>query len=197
MEHRVNPTNKPAKITLGGRKYNFYLNMNTFAAFDESTGKFFMDFIVSMQEAFSKAYALDPDTKQMVAKDPRLVARTLQMADFRAFVWAGVHEYVVDRSNGREIATWPLSIYEVGKLLDLKEMLRLLPVVISANTDNLPQDADNQPVSLQEESGSPLSLVGDPAKASEDESSQEMSGGPSTGLTDASILENLTKKSVN
>ena len=51
----MNPTNKPVSINLNGKSYKLLFDMNTFVAFEEVSGKFFFDFLQSVQEALAFA----------------------------------------------------------------------------------------------------------------------------------------------
>lgn len=166
----MDPTNKTLAVTIGGKRYHLYFDLNTFAAFEEATGKFFLDFLTSIQEPLAEAQ------KQ---GDPMLLMRRISLKDVRALIWAACHTY-----DKRDEPQWPMTIGQLSKQIDVASMSTLLPKLISGVSDNSPD---------REETDGEGSRPPDPAEENED--SPRAGGGEGSGVSDESLLASLTLKS--
>jgi len=182
----MNPTSKPITLTLGGEKYHLYFDLNTFTAFEEASGKFFLDFLASVQEtlkglqdAVNAAGAKSANEAATATEAASFqILRKIGLKDVQTFLWAAMHEY---DSNGEPY--WPKTRGQVGKLIDVANISTLLPTIIQANVDNFP-DAPSTT-----ESSRPT------VPKAPDESLTHVSGGSVSGPSDAEILDSLTVRS--
>lgn len=179
----MNPTSKPITITLGGKPLQLFFDLNTFVAFEEATGKFFLDFLASLQEAVvgvatSATSGKENGDAQAAVSSAFGILRKLSLKDIRAFLWAAHHTY--DKSNE---PTWPMTISQIGQLVDVNNIGVLLPQLLRANVPNL------QPANPEA-----------PERPTEGEEAQALpqnNGGNGSGLSDAAILDSLTPRSAD
>lgn len=162
----MNPTSKTVTITLGGSKRSLYFDLNTFAAFEESTGRFFLDFLASLQTATQDA---------QVNKDPMRFLGKLGLKDIRALAWAAMHEY-----DAHDNPVWPLTLQQVGRLINIDNIKTVIPALMQGAITNAPDEDDLGPApSRPPEPGGVGSPPGD--------------GGDKFGPTDDEVLGSLTK----
>ena len=176
----MNPTSKPLTVSLGNKRHTLHFDLNTFSAFEDVTGRFFLDFLGGIQEAMSKARndALEAAGKNL-PPDSMGALRMISLRDFRALIWAALHTYNVD-----DEPEWPYTLNQIGRMLDVEAMARLLPQVLTGGAQNLPDEAD-----VKEESAAR------PIEPKAGESSPRENGGGTSGPSDAEILESLTHSS--
>jgi len=170
----VNPTNKPLVITLKGKQHKLFFDLNTFSAFEEVTGKFFLDYIGDLQEAVKATVEED-------SKDPLGVFRRISMKDFRAFLWAALHYYGPD-----DEPIWPYKLHQLGKLVDVDTMARLVPQVLTGSAENLPN---------AEEMDAPQESSSDRPPQPEAPKPAPENGGEVFGPSDAEVLGSLETSS--
>jgi hypothetical protein len=166
----MNPTSKPITIHLDGKPHQLLFDLNTFAAFEEVSGKFFLDFLASVQESVSKS-------RTEGVLNPMELLRNISVRDVRAFIWAALHTY--DREDN---AKWPFTIQQLGRMIDLNSIPTLLPALLGGAADNFPE-----PTTQKEETDRPTNEVG----------LTVVNGGYASGLTDADALALLTPISEN
>lgn len=84
---RFNPVVKGVQIILD-RQRNMVFDANAYSAYEEATGKFFLDTLSQLQEMSGKFLADQSDEQRA-----RIVMRGLSVRDIRALVWAAcLHE---------------------------------------------------------------------------------------------------------
>jgi hypothetical protein len=159
-------------VTLGGRERKLFFDLNTFAAFEDVAGKHFLMYLHELQSVASVAQAASEEERAM------MFCR-ISMKDIRALLWAALHEVNVE---GKVI--WPLTIEEVGAMLDIPSIVRLVPQVMTASTDNLPVSESTS----EDEPERPTVTEEKPLKTS-----TPKSGGETFGPSDTDVLELLTK----
>lgn len=160
----MNPTSKTTTITIAGKKYELYFDLNTFSAFEQVTGRFFTDFLMDIREAF-----LESKEK----KDQFILFRRIPVKDVRALVWAALHTY-----NSDDEPQWPMTINKLGRVLDISQLQNLLPAIMEGNAENAPDVKEES-----EESGTD--------RPPETALSNPESGGDGSGPSDADVLGSL------
>lgn len=134
------------------RERTMIFNLNTMAAYEQATGKFYFDTLLKLYEIHMNA---SEETKALIdaastgndaAANLDLkkvqeiglgIIRQVSMQDLRALIWAAVHEYD-DNDNPK----WPLTIAKVGRLLTPLKMPALLRLVVQGNNANNPTKAE-------------------------------------------------------
>ena len=181
----MDPTNRPLTVELGGEQRTMYFDLNTFAAFEEVTrsalhpeGKRFFAFIADMERVFSKVTSKGSPIKELSLGEVLTIVGEVSLTDIRALAWAAMHEYP-DTKGPPE---WPLTLHEVGRLIDAQNLGTLLPRLLSASSDNMP-DAEEIRPSREETVVAP------------DPPSPPVDGGGGSGPTDQVLLDSLEKTS--
>jgi len=184
----INPTAKPLHVEIGGHQATIHFDLNTLCAFEEATGRFFLDFLTSLQpltlEAAQDAASNTgpPDSPQAafaLEKTAVEILRKIGMRDVRALIWAGWHTY-----DGGDEPVWPFTISQVGAMLDAGALVRLLPQILHHSIANSVDKEESEKVRPTHGEGTiPLSH------------SPRNSGGGTYGPSDESILNSMTPKS--
>lgn len=185
-------TNKPVSVTLDGKKYKMWFDLNTFDAFETASGgKFFLEFLASMQEALASIPPIRTDKhgKSIPPKPEDMFGflRKLSIKDLRAFVWAALHDY--DR-NGEPV--WPLTIGQMGRLVTTDTIPEIISLVMKGTQDNSPSPDD-----LKEYEGPERQINEGNARPIRAGETAPASGGPDSGPSDADILGSLTRNSAD
>jgi len=179
----MNPTSKPLSVTLGGKQYKLFFDLNTFEAFETATSKHFLEFLASMQEALASIpkLKLDKNGSPLPPKPDEMFGflRKLSIKDLRAFVWAALHDY--DR-NGEPV--WPLTIGQMGRLVTTETIPMIISLVMKGTQDNSPSPDDLK----ETEDGGKDNVR--PIRAGE---TTPADGGLDSGPSDAAILDSLTR----
>jgi hypothetical protein len=129
-------------IVLDGKEYMMCFNANTMVAYEEATGKFFLDTLATLFESFKPALeALQqarkfdreavPSTADVV--DPFQVLKFVSMRDLRALLWASLHKYGADG-----VPQWPLTIHQVGRLITPASIPSIFKSFLQGQTANSP-----------------------------------------------------------
>lgn len=185
VEHpTMNPTSKPLAVTLDGKRYTLYFDLNTFSKFEEVSGKHFLDFLASMQEAAAVITAgkKKPKTSSKDQDESALAMftflRKLSIKDIRSFVYSAMHEY--DREGE---PYWPLTIGQMSRLITAGNMSEMVVLLMQGNSQNAPS-SDDMGSSEESEKARPTIATGEETP---------VGGGDLFGPSDASILDSLTK----
>lgn len=175
----MNPTDKPVVVELGNKRYTAYFNLNTFARFEEISGKHFLEFLASMQEALETL-----DTNKLAAgtlsgKEGMEFMRRISIRDLRAFLHAAIHTY-----DSRGEPQWLLSAGQLGQMITASNMPAMVTLVMRGSAQNSP---------------TPEEIKGDtrpsPAPATVPLPSTETDGGQLFGPSDEDALDSLTRTS--
>ena len=156
----MDPTNRPLTITVNEQPLCLVFDLNTFAAFEDVTGKMFLGWLETIQNAVREAGiarekllsarltddSADVNTEngnatsiesELTREDASVLGgillHSVSMKDFRALVWAANHTY-----NRQEEPVWPLTIGKIGALITLSNFGALLPVVLRGSLDVMP-----------------------------------------------------------
>lgn len=100
-------------IKLGGRDRTLVFNCNTMVAYEQATGKFFLQTVSDLVTA-----AFPSGMEKGIVKSPYEILRKVSMADLRALLWAAMHEY--DKEDN---PIWPLTLNQVGRLLLFQDII--------------------------------------------------------------------------
>ena len=147
-------------IIIGGVKRALCFDLNTCCAYEEATGKFFLDTVASLYDAMKPFSARQPvpgaQTGQDAAAEPEVygsgapvpqaslgqrnakaspfdIVRKVPMTDLRALLWAALHEY--DRDGEPR---WPLTLHQVGRLLGIADVLPIFTAFLRGQAANSP-----------------------------------------------------------
>ena len=180
----MNPTSKPLSVSLDGKKYNLHFDLNTFERFEECSGKHFLEFLASMQEALTSIPPMrtDKQGKPIPPKPEEMFGflRKLSIKDLRAFVWAALHDY---NRNGEPV--WPLTIGQMGRLVTTETIPTIISLVMKGTQDNSPSPDDLKETEDDKSNVRPI-RAGETTPAD---------GGPDSGPSDEDILASLTRTS--
>ena len=150
-------------IIIGGVKRELRFDLNTCCAYEEATGKFFLDTVASLYDAMSPALttavklaAASAETGQDAASETGLngngasdsqpslgqrnaktspfdIVRKVPMRDLRALLWAALHEY-----DQNDEPTWPLTLNQVGRMLGMADILPIFTSFLKGQSVNQP-----------------------------------------------------------
>lgn len=165
------PTSKTVKLNLGGKDYELYFDLNTYAAFEEVSGKFFTDMLFDIQSALQASEE---------AKDPTLMIRKIPLKQLRYFLWAACHYYDAD---GEPV--WPLTIGKLGSLINTSNLGQILPTLMNGISGNMP-DAPAE---------KPDAEVNGKVRPIDGAMSSPASGGTEFGPSDEVVLASLDRNS--
>lgn len=115
---------KPVEVMIGGKKRTLIFDLNTFSAFEKVSGRFFMDFLADLRDAFKEGQAKN---------EPFEVLRRISASNILALLWAAMHEYDEDDNP-----VWPMTLSKLGRVVDISAMAKLLPSIMQGNTDSAP-----------------------------------------------------------
>ncbi len=169
-----NPTNKSQKIMLGGKEYELFFDLNTYSSFEEISGKLFTDMLFELQEAVQEGEKRG---------DKSYAIRRIPLKMIRFFLWAALHTYDADGEP-----QWPLTVGQLGRLIDINNLGTLLPSLLSGAGNNLP----DQPTKVETSSNGKVPHPIDGAIAPSPDN-----GGSEFGPSDADVLGLLDKTSTD
>ena len=167
----MNPTEKPLTVELGGQRHTLHFNLNTFAAFEPVAGKHFLEFIGTLQDAFEQYKGEGGSAMSLL--------RRFSMIDFQALIWAALHTY-----DAQGEPKWPYTLHQVGRLVDLNSLTRLVPQVLTGNVANMPTEDEVDKGDTEARPPEPEARTGTPD-----------SGGEPSGPSDEDVLASLTHSS--
>lgn len=131
---KFDPTAPTAQIKLGGRDYQLVFDVNTFAAYEKATDKFFFDAIFRLVDVLN---SFPKTEKGMVRIDPMKMLKAVSITDLRALVWAACHDY-----DKNDEPVWPLSINQVGRMIHFGNVMPIVSALIAGQTANYPTAED-------------------------------------------------------
>jgi len=158
-------------VSLKGKEYTLYFDLNTFSAFEDVTGRFFLDFLVEVQEALVKAFPGEAPEGTALQFIRRIPAKQV-----KAFIWAALHTY---DSHGEP--QWPMTLGQLGALIDYQTITRLVPQILSGAQANMP-GKEREEGSAEEENPTEIG------------NSLLETGGSPLGPSDESVLASLEQK---
>lgn len=145
-------------ITLSdGKTRRMRFNGNCMCAYEEATGKFFLGTVSELFEAVFPE-GNKPDTTKL-AQNPLEIVRRVSMVDLRALLWSTLHEY-----NAAGEPHWPLTIMQVGHMLQLKDVVPVFTAFLKGQSANSPtaEELGEFPAEVRspDGSGSPQATAG-------------------------------------
>lgn len=138
----MSPLQKPITVVLGGVERQLVFDMNTFAAYEEKTGKFFLDTMTGLFGVFKEVSAANSGelSESQLASIGASVLSRVSMVDLRALLWSALHEY-----DSNDEPTWPLTINQVGRLIDISTVMQFFSSFIDGSIANSPLDSELPP----------------------------------------------------
>jgi len=112
-------------------------NANTMGAFEEKSGKFFMDFMGQVFDALHPK--ADPTSSEMPLKLASAwdIVRKIPVRDIHLLVWAAIHTYDED-----DFPSWPLTPGRVGRLIQFQDIPDILTAIMRGHNKNSPTKAE-------------------------------------------------------
>ncbi len=132
-------------IELGGKTYRLYFDCNSMAEYENATGKFFLDTVSQLYDAMRPALdanrAAEAGDAETPVPVPRLnafeIIHKVPMRDLRALLWSALHEY-----DAKDNPVWPLTINQVGRLIQLQDVPRVFTAFLRGQVANSPTAAE-------------------------------------------------------
>ena len=159
-------------ITLD-KERTMIFNLNTMAAYEEASGKFYFDTLVHLYEVYTNntkvPVPIDGKPAEPPMLNPLTIIRQVSMKDLRDLIWAATHEY-----DAKDEPRWPLTRSQVGRYLSSTTMPRYLNAVLIGHAANSPTQAELGEVSAAARTAD--------APASGDQTPHGNGGVPSTVL---------------
>jgi len=126
-------------VMLDKERYMLF-NANTMVAYEEATGKFFLDTVASLYDALQPVFEARARKKAGAEEDDNAnvvialrVMRRVPIRELRALLWASLHEY-----NAQGEPFWPLTIAQVGRLLKPGAVLPIFTSFMRGQSANAP-----------------------------------------------------------
>jgi len=112
-----------------------YFNGNSMSAYEEATGKFFMDTVASLYELLRPLTERrqNPDGPANTKINAMDLVRKVPMTDLRALVWAAVHDY-----DSKDEPHWPLTIKQVGRYITMAKVPEIFTKFLQGQMANTP-----------------------------------------------------------
>jgi hypothetical protein len=118
-------------LELAGARRTLYFNGNTMSAFEEETGKFFLDTLMNLFDAVT---ASDAPTSGDGRKPSTLdIVRKVSMKELRALLWAAMHEY-----DAQGDPHWPMTVAQVGRAMTPAAIPDIFTAFLRGQSRNLP-----------------------------------------------------------
>ncbi len=137
----INFAETTVNLELGGKTHTLRFDANSMAAYENATGKFYLETVAQLYDAMrpaieARAAATEADS---VAKEPAVavsafdIIHKVPMRDLLALVWAGMHEY-----DAKDDPVWPLTLNQVGRLIQLQDVPRVFTAFLHGQVKNSP-----------------------------------------------------------
>ena len=123
----------PIKLSDGRERFMLF-EANTMCAYEAETGKFFLSTVSDLFDAVFPD-GVPPDRVSKV--NPLEIMKRVSMTDLRALLWASLHEY-----NARDDPAWPLTLNQVGKLMQLQHVPAIFSAFLAGQQGNSPSKAE-------------------------------------------------------
>lgn len=143
-------------VRLGDRDLVMIFNANTMVAFEQATGKFFMDVVTGLYEImFPKGHEDAKGAPVPVRVKGLDIVRQISMTDLRALLWSSFHEY-----DAQDNPVWPMTIAQVGRQLNFQNVIPVFIKFLTGVSDNSPTK-EELGESQAEESAKPTPVLVD------------------------------------
>ncbi len=125
-------------LRLGDRDLTMRFEANTMIAYEEVTGRFFMDTVMNLYEVvFPKGHEDAEGRPVQVRVSGRDIVRRVSMVDLRAMLWASLHDY-----DAKDDPVWPLTISQVGRLLNFQNLPSVFVKFLTGVSSNSPTEEE-------------------------------------------------------
>jgi len=120
------------------KPYTLYFNANCMCAFEEATGKNFLETVAKLYDAYKPMLDAakrgeEPSTTAAYSQLIKLVP----ISDLTALIWAGIHTYDSDDNPH-----WPLTIGQVRRMITLPMIPKLFLSFLQGQSKNSPTAAE-------------------------------------------------------
>ena len=183
------PTNKSVELALGETKLTLFFTFNAFAAFQQRTGKFFLDWYFQVlrrtQRLMNSAVELRSDMKpEQVLKafserevSPFELLGISPIEEMISLIWACAYRI----QRGEVVRDY--SPAEIGEMLDIENYAETIRVVLDAASRNLPK-----------KKAGPEAVEDEPRPTKPTRQNKRMSGGVVSGPSDDEILASAIRR---
>jgi hypothetical protein len=121
-------------IEIGGQKRLMYFNGNTMTAYEQATGKFFLDTLAKLYDVMRPILEASKNGNgKPSGVDGMEIMRHVSMTDLRALLWAALHEY-----GPNDEPRWPLTIGQVGRLITPSSVSGIFSAFLRGQAANSP-----------------------------------------------------------
>jgi len=120
------------------KPYQMYFNANCMCAFEEATGKNFLDTVAKLYEAYKpmlEAQKAGMETSESLAA-LRIVTK-VPITDLSALIWAGIHTY--DKDDNPQ---WPLTLGQVRRMITISTIPKLFLSFLQGQSANSPSASE-------------------------------------------------------
>lgn len=193
----MNPTSKPVTVTLRDRQVVLHFNFNTYSAFEEKTGKFWMDWWADVirrgQRAVLTSKAFEQlQNKELPAEDVERILRdneltgmeamkVITIREMTAIIWAAAHEL---RGPDKQVH-YLFSFGEVGEMLGFDNFTELLVPIMQGVRENMPGAKATKAEEKQDEPERPIKRT---------QRNKPSAGGAISGPSDEEILASAIQR---
>ena len=125
-------------VQLGTKEYKMRFSANTMCAFENATGKFYLDVVQKIYEImFPKGHEDAEGNIVPVRVSGADILRKVAMSDVRALLWASLHDYDKDDNP-----IWPLTINQVGRQLTFHNVIPIFIKYLTGASSNSPSKSE-------------------------------------------------------
>lgn len=125
-------------VRLGDQDRAMCFDANTFVAFEQTTGKFFMDVVSKLYEMmFPKGHEDAGGRLVPVKVNGMDIVRRISMEDLRALLWSSFHDY-----DAQDNPVWPMTINQVGRHLNFQNVIPIFVKFLTGVSANSPSKAE-------------------------------------------------------
>lgn len=130
-------------VELGGASYDLHFNANSMAAYEEATGKFFLDTVAQLYDVMRPALAAQKAASEGTGEEatPAVnafdIIHRVPIKELRALIWAALHEYGRNPADPDE-PSWPMTLNRVGRLIQLQDVPRVFTAFLRGQIKNSP-----------------------------------------------------------
>jgi hypothetical protein len=121
---------KRIPVKIGEKTYTLVFDVNTMCAYEEATGQFFLEACTEIMEI---VFPAGTEKDKTVRVSPSALVSKLSIIKLRALLWASMHDY--DKNDN---PVWPLTISQVGKLIDIQNIVEVFREFLRGNAQNQP-----------------------------------------------------------
>ena len=120
---------KTVSIVIEDKTYTLRFDVNCMCAYEEVTKQFFLEACTEIMECVFPKGSTETETRI----NPGELVRKLSMVKLRALLWSAMHDY--DKNDN---PVWPLTINQVGKLINITNIVQIFRDFLKGNAANQP-----------------------------------------------------------